>query len=49
VENPHGVSRGVCTLELDGAPADRAAGIALTKDEGVHRVRAVLGSGKPKP
>jgi cyclic beta-1,2-glucan synthetase len=49
VENPHGASRGVCTLELDGAPADRAAGITLTRDEGVHRVRAVLGSDSPKP
>ncbi|PYM17328.1 MAG: hypothetical protein DMD81_09490, partial [Candidatus Rokuibacteriota bacterium] len=48
VENPHGVSRGVASVELDGAPLDGApldgpASIPLADDAKVHRVRIVLG------
>jgi cyclic beta-1,2-glucan synthetase len=43
VENPAGVSRGVCALELDGAAVVVSDGIALRDDGGTHRVRVVLG------
>ncbi|HXH62839.1 MAG TPA: protein ndvB, partial [Gemmatimonadales bacterium] len=43
VENPRGVSRGITTLELDGAALDDRAGIPLVDDGKTHRVRAVLG------
>jgi cyclic beta-1,2-glucan synthetase len=43
VENPKGVMRGVSSVELDGAPIPAGAGIALSDDGGVHRVRVVLG------
>ena len=46
VENPHGVSRGVAAVELDGEPIDGTAGVALSDDGKVHRVRVVLGAGK---
>jgi cyclic beta-1,2-glucan synthetase len=49
VENPHGVSRGVCTLELDGAAVDRTAGIALATSAGARRVRVLLGPAAPAP
>jgi cyclic beta-1,2-glucan synthetase len=49
VENPHGVSRGVLTLELDGSAVDGAAGIALATQAGVHAVRVVLGPPTPAP
>ena len=42
VENPHSVSRGVATLELDNRiqPEDE---VVLTDDGQVHEVRVVLG------
>jgi cyclic beta-1,2-glucan synthetase len=44
VENPHGVSRGVSSVELDGkALTGRPAEIALADDSITHRVRIVLG------
>ncbi len=44
VENPHGVSRGVAHIELDGLPlAGAPAQIPLADDGVTHRVRAVLG------
>jgi cyclic beta-1,2-glucan synthetase len=43
VENPKGVMRGVSSVELDGAPLVGGAGIALSDDGRVHRVRVVLG------
>jgi cyclic beta-1,2-glucan synthetase len=43
VENPHGVSRGIATVELDGevTPAGRA--VPLADDGTTHTVRVVLG------
>jgi cyclic beta-1,2-glucan synthetase len=44
VENPHGVSRGVVSTELDGQPlANDHAGIPLADDGATHQVRIVLG------
>ncbi len=48
VENPHGVSRGVAHVELDGAALPAAAPgsparIPLSDDGLTHRVRIVLG------
>jgi cyclic beta-1,2-glucan synthetase len=43
VENPKGVMRGVSSVELDGAPLPAGAGIALSDDGRVHRLRVVLG------
>jgi len=44
VENPHGVSRGVASAELDGQPlTGGAAAIPLADDRATHRVRVVLG------
>ena len=44
VENPHGVSRGVTSTELDGQHlSDPRAEIALVDDGLTHRVRVVLG------
>jgi cyclic beta-1,2-glucan synthetase len=44
VENPHGVSRGVVSAELDGHPlTGLGATIPLVDDGGVHRVRVILG------
>ncbi len=44
VENPHGVSRGVVSVELDGqAQAAGSAAIPLVDDGITHRVRVVLG------
>ncbi len=40
VENPHGVARGVSSVELDGAPL--ADGIPLADDGVTHHVRVVL-------
>ncbi len=42
VENPHGVSRGVATSELDGQPLTGGA-IPLVDDGAAHRARVVLG------
>jgi len=45
VENPHGVSRGVASAELDGQALAGAAGtIPLADDGATHHVRVVLGS-----
>jgi cyclic beta-1,2-glucan synthetase len=44
VENPRGVTRGISSVELDGAGLEGgAAGIPLVDDGGTHRVRIVLG------
>ncbi|MGC2494223.1 GH36-type glycosyl hydrolase domain-containing protein [Candidatus Binatus sp.] len=44
VENPHGVSRGVSGVELDGkALVQRPAEIMLSDDKVTHRVRIILG------
>ncbi|MGD0120046.1 MAG: glucoamylase family protein [Candidatus Binatus sp.] len=44
VENPHAVSRGVTTVELDGKSlAARPAQIALADDGVTHKVRIMLG------
>jgi cyclic beta-1,2-glucan synthetase len=44
VENPHGVSRGVASMELDGHElADGAVSIPLADDRATHHVRVVLG------
>jgi cyclic beta-1,2-glucan synthetase len=43
VENPHGVSRGVSSVELDGVTLDGPAGIPLVADTKTHRIRIVLG------
>ena len=42
VENPHGVTRGVATIELDGKPVGSAE-ILLSDDGAEHRIRVVLG------
>jgi cyclic beta-1,2-glucan synthetase len=45
VENPHGVARGVASIELDGEHlAFPEQGIALHDDAQVHHVKVVLGS-----
>ena len=43
VENPHGVTRGVASVELDGAIVDGSAGISLADDKSSHSIRVVLG------
>jgi cyclic beta-1,2-glucan synthetase len=44
VENPHGVSRGVASVELDGRTLeDGAAVIPLVDDGATHAIRVVLG------
>jgi cyclic beta-1,2-glucan synthetase len=43
VENPDGVSRGLCRLELDGECQPNDSGIALVDDGQQHSVRVVLG------
>jgi cyclic beta-1,2-glucan synthetase len=43
VENPHGVSRGVVTIELDGLVLDGARDVALADDGTTHRLRLRLG------
>ena len=45
VENPHGVMRGVSSIELDGAPSARGSiQIPLADDGAMHHVRVVLGA-----
>jgi cyclic beta-1,2-glucan synthetase len=45
VENPHGVARGVSSVELDGAPlAGGSSYIRLVDDGATHHVRVVLGA-----
>ena len=44
VENPRGVSRGVSSVEVDGAPPDTGLGpLRLTDDGAIRKVRVVLG------
>jgi hypothetical protein len=44
VENPHGLTRGVCSMEVDGTPLPSGrASLPLTDDGATHRVRVVLG------
>ena len=43
VENPHGVTRGVVSVELDGAVVISSAGISLADDGTTHSIRVVLG------
>jgi len=43
VENPHGVSRGVATIELDGVALDAALDVALADDRTTHWLRVRLG------
>jgi cyclic beta-1,2-glucan synthetase len=43
VENPHSVSRGVASVELDGQPLTPGAPIPLVADGTTHSVRVVLG------
>ena len=43
VQNPAGVSRGVASIELDGAALDRGTPIPLADDGVTHHVRIVLG------
>jgi len=43
VENPRGVSRGVSSVEVDGAALDGDFSIGLADDRKTHRVRIVLG------
>jgi cyclic beta-1,2-glucan synthetase len=44
VENPHGVTRGVGRIELDGRPITPGPeGIGLVSDGHTHRIRVVLG------
>jgi cyclic beta-1,2-glucan synthetase len=44
VENPSGVSRGISSVEVDGAcPATGLGPLRLTDDGAVHKVRVVLG------
>jgi cyclic beta-1,2-glucan synthetase len=45
VENPHGITRGVSSVELDGAPlAGARRPIQLADDGATHQVRVVLGA-----
>lgn len=43
VENPHGVTRGVVSVELDGAAVVSSAGILLVDDGITHVIRVFLG------
>src|SRR6185437_15755014 len=43
VENPHGVCRGVATLELDGQSLPAGEPVALLDDGAAHVVRGVAG------
>jgi cyclic beta-1,2-glucan synthetase len=48
VENPKGVTRGVASIELDGASlAGGSLHIQLADDGATHRVRVVLGPEDP--
>jgi cyclic beta-1,2-glucan synthetase len=48
VENPHGVARGVASIELDGASlAGSSKHIQLADDGATHQVRVMLGSEGP--
>jgi cyclic beta-1,2-glucan synthetase len=43
VENPHGVSRGVASVELDGVLLDGSSAVTLADDGRPHRLRIRLG------
>jgi cyclic beta-1,2-glucan synthetase len=44
VENPHGVTRGIAGVEVDGTPlAPGSASLPLFGDGATHRVRVTLG------
>jgi cyclic beta-1,2-glucan synthetase len=43
VENPHGVTRGVVSVELDGMVVIDSTGIPLVDDGATHSIRVVLG------
>jgi cyclic beta-1,2-glucan synthetase len=43
VENPKGVSRGVCRVSLDGSPLSEEGLVPLFDDGSEHRVQVVLG------
>jgi cyclic beta-1,2-glucan synthetase len=43
VENPHGVTRGVVSVELDGTVVTHSVGIPLANDGATHAIRVVLG------
>ncbi|QPK64512.1 phosphorylase [Methylomonas sp. LL1] len=43
VENPHGVTRGIVMLELDGVPQLSVNSLGLNNDGLPHRVRVILG------
>jgi cyclic beta-1,2-glucan synthetase len=43
VENPHGVTRGVVSVEIDGALLAHSSGIPLVDDGATHVMRVVLG------
>jgi cyclic beta-1,2-glucan synthetase len=43
VENPHGVSRGIASVEVDGQELTGGDPIQLADDGATHRVRIVLG------
>jgi cyclic beta-1,2-glucan synthetase len=44
VDNPHAVSRGILSAELDGDLVPDGASVALHDDGATHRLRVVLGS-----
>jgi cyclic beta-1,2-glucan synthetase len=44
VENPHGVMRGVSSVDIDGASLGRVMQVQLTDDGATHNVRVVLGA-----
>ena len=44
VENPHAVSSGIATIELDGHLLPDAASVPLRDDGATHRLRVVLGT-----
>jgi cyclic beta-1,2-glucan synthetase len=45
VDNPHAVSRGVLTAELDGELLAHGASVSLADDGATHRLTIVLGAG----
>jgi cyclic beta-1,2-glucan synthetase len=47
VENPNGVSRGVASIEIDGAPVADGV-VPLTGRPGVREVRVVMGQSQPR-
>ena len=44
VENPHAVSRGIATVELDGELLQDVAAVPLQDDGATHVLRVVLGT-----